>query len=132
MSLENNIKMPCMYMCMFLVMSNYLRPQGPQPTKAPLSMGCSRQEYWSGLPCPPPGDPPDPGNHMNPHVLHHLHSQAGCVPPGKPLQLRIAFKNMYLNINFTLYIKINSKQITDQNIKKQNYKIFRKKSTRKP
>ena len=28
--------------------------------QAPLSMGFSRQEYWSGLPCPPPGDPPDP------------------------------------------------------------------------
>ena len=29
--------------------------------QAPLSMGFSRQEYWSGLPCPPPGDPPNPG-----------------------------------------------------------------------
>ena len=29
--------------------------------QAPLSMGFSRQEYWSSLPCPPPGDPPDPG-----------------------------------------------------------------------
>ena len=27
--------------------------------QAPLSMGFSRQEYWSGLPCPPPGDIPD-------------------------------------------------------------------------
>ena len=27
--------------------------------KAPLSMGFSRQEYWSGLPYPLPGDPPD-------------------------------------------------------------------------
>ena len=27
----------------------------------PLSVGFSRQEYWSGLPCPPPGDLPDPG-----------------------------------------------------------------------
>ena len=27
----------------------------------PLSMGFSRQEYWSGLPCPLPGDLPDPG-----------------------------------------------------------------------
>ena len=26
----------------------------------PLTMGISRQEYWSGLPCPPPGDLPDP------------------------------------------------------------------------
>ena len=29
--------------------------------QAPLSMGFSRQEYWSGLPCPPPGDLPDSG-----------------------------------------------------------------------
>ena len=29
--------------------------------QAPLSMGFSRQEYWSGLPCPPPGDLPHPG-----------------------------------------------------------------------
>ena len=27
----------------------------------PLSMGFSRQEYWSGLPCPPPVDLPYPG-----------------------------------------------------------------------
>ena len=26
--------------------------------QAPLSMGLSRQEHWSGLPCPPPGDFP--------------------------------------------------------------------------
>ena len=29
--------------------------------EAPLSMEFSRQEYWSGLPCPPLGDLPDPG-----------------------------------------------------------------------
>ena len=29
--------------------------------QAPLSMEFSRQEYWSGLPCPPPGDLPDLG-----------------------------------------------------------------------
>ena len=28
---------------------------------APLSMGSFRQEYWSGLPCLPRGDLPDPG-----------------------------------------------------------------------
>ena len=28
------------------------------PYRAPLSKGFSRQEYWSGLPRPPPGDPP--------------------------------------------------------------------------
>ena len=35
-----------------------LRTIAPQ---APLSVGFSRQEYWSGLPRPPPGDLPDPG-----------------------------------------------------------------------
>ena len=29
--------------------------------QATLPMGFSRQDYWSGLPCPPPGDLPDPG-----------------------------------------------------------------------
>ena len=29
--------------------------------QAPLSMGFPRQEYWSGLPLPPPGDLPNPG-----------------------------------------------------------------------
>ena len=29
--------------------------------QAPLSMGSYRQEYWSGLPFPPPGDLPNPG-----------------------------------------------------------------------
>ena len=29
--------------------------------QALLSMGFSKQEYWSGLPCPPPGNLPDSG-----------------------------------------------------------------------
>ena len=29
--------------------------------QAPLTMGFSRQEHWTGLPCPPPGDLPHPG-----------------------------------------------------------------------
>ena len=31
------------------------------PHQAPLSMGFARHEYWSGLPCPPPWDLPNPG-----------------------------------------------------------------------
>ena len=35
--------------------------------QVPLTMEFTRQEYWSGLPCPPPGDLPDPGiKHMSP------------------------------------------------------------------
>ena len=51
----------------------------------PLSMGFPRQEYWSGLPFPSPGDLPDPGIEPRSPVL------AGgffiTEPPGKPLNL---------------------------------------------
>ena len=36
--------------------------------QAPLSEGFSRQEHWSGLPCPPPGDLPHPG--IKPSLPH--------------------------------------------------------------
>ena len=36
--------------------------------QAPLSMRFSRQEYWGGLSCPPPGDLPDPGTEPASHV----------------------------------------------------------------
>jgi len=40
--------------------SDSLRPYGLWPARF-LSMGLSRQEYWRELPCPSPGDLPDPG-----------------------------------------------------------------------
>ena len=46
------------------VASDSLQPFVANPTvahQAPPSMGFSRQEYWSGLPFPPPGDLPNPG-----------------------------------------------------------------------
>ena len=42
-------------------MSDSLRPHELVAYQAPPSMGFSRQEYWSGLPFPSPGDRPDPG-----------------------------------------------------------------------
>ena len=36
--------------------------------QAPPSLGFSRQEHWSGLPCPPPGDLPEPGIKPKSHV----------------------------------------------------------------
>jgi len=53
--------------------------------QAPLSIGFPRQEYWSGLPCPPPRNLPDPG--MEPVSLMSPALQAGSlplVPCGKP------------------------------------------------
>ena len=53
--------MCCAVLC--LVAHSCLTPCDPMHCSlpAPLSMGFSRQEYWSGLPCPPPGDLPNPG-----------------------------------------------------------------------
>ena len=46
--------------------------------QAPLSMGFLRQEYWSGLPFPSPGDLPDPG--IEPASLAFSASQADSLP----------------------------------------------------
>ena len=54
--------------------------------QAPLSMGFSRQEYWSGLPFPSPGDLPNPGIKLESPTL-----QADALtsePPGKPKEYR--------------------------------------------
>ena len=49
--------------------------------QASLFMGFSRQEYWNGLPCPPPGYLPHPG--IEPCLLCLLHWQAGSLPLAK-------------------------------------------------
>ena len=48
--------------------------------QSPLSMEFSRQEYWGGLPFPPPGDLPDPRIKLMSSV-----SPAWQEPPGKPI-----------------------------------------------
>ena len=47
----------------------------------PLSMGFSRQEYWSGLPFPSPGDLPDPG--LEPRSPTLQADALTSEPPGK-------------------------------------------------
>ena len=65
--------------------------------QAPLSMGFSRQEYWSGLPCPPPGDLPNPG--MEPTSLVSPALAGGfftTAPPQKPTVTILSVKPMTL------------------------------------
>ena len=50
--------------------------------QASLSMGFSRQEYWSGLPFPSPGDLPDPGIKPGSPTLEA--DALTSEPPGKP------------------------------------------------
>ena len=62
-----------------------LRPHELGTYQAPLSLGFSRQEYWSGLPFPSPGDLPDPG-----------------IEPGSPaLQADSLLTELYGNSVFT-------------------------------
>ena len=53
--------------------------------QAPLSMGISRQEYWSGMPCPSPGDLPDPGIETGSPSLQA--DSLPSEPPGKKKEL---------------------------------------------
>ena len=48
------------YVCACSIVFNSAIPWTVTPP-VPLSMGFSRQEFWSGLPYPPPGDLPNPG-----------------------------------------------------------------------
>ena len=50
--------------------------------QSPLSMGFSRQEYWSGLPCPPPGDLPNP--RIKPTSLMSPALAGGFFTPAPP------------------------------------------------
>ena len=69
--------------------------------QAPLSTGFSRQGYWRGLPCPPPGDLPDPGiESMSPALAGGFFT---IEPPGKPMSpLRTGF--FKLSIMFLRFI----------------------------
>ena len=78
----------CVCACMLShsVISNSLLPYGLYVAcQAPLSRGFSRQEHWSGLPCPFRGEPSWPRD-RNLHLLYLLHWRAGSLPlppPGK-------------------------------------------------
>ena len=59
-------------------MSDCLRPYGRVAHQAPVFMGFSRQEYWSGLPCPSSGGLPDPGIELT--SLNILRWQMSSLP----------------------------------------------------
>ena len=66
--------------------------------QAPLSMGLFRQEYWSGLSFPPPGDLSD--TEIEPMSLHLLHWQVDSLPLtllGSPLHRMVIFKKTTSN-----------------------------------
>ena len=72
----------CVHECWVVsVMSNSFAAPGTIVHQAPLSMGFSRQEYWSGLPFPSPEDLPKPETEPMTPAVGFFTSE----PPGKPL-----------------------------------------------
>ena len=89
------------------VVSNSLGPPWTVAHQAPLSRGFSRQEYWSGLPCPPPGDLPDLRTEPLSPTL-----QADSLPselPGKPRDLSTRQKTVCCNFSISETTSLLSK-----------------------
>ena len=81
--------------------------------QAPISMGFSRQEYWSGLPFPLPGDLPDPGIELVSPVPPAL--QADSLPTGLLGNLFLLIFKLYSMYSFCLWIVSQNKwNITQQ------------------
>ena len=69
------------------VMSDSLQPYALQPARLLCPWGFSRQKYWSGLPCPPPGDLPNPG--IEPRFPALQEDSLLSEPPGKPKNIGV-------------------------------------------
>ena len=61
--------------------------------QAPLSMEFSRQEYWNVLPCPPPGDLPNPG--IEPSSPTSQAHSLPAEPPGKPMNTGVGSLSLF-------------------------------------
>ena len=88
--IENSVLLqPVRVVLSCFVMSDSLRPHGLKPARTLCLWAFSRQEYWSGLPCPPPGDLPNPGIEPRAPALQ-ADSFSPSEPPGKPLKAAAA------------------------------------------
>ena len=66
------------HVCLFVTL-------GTVPCQAPLSLEFFKQEFWSGLPFPPPRDLPDPGiQPVSPDSSTLAGGFLTTLPPGKP------------------------------------------------
>ena len=102
-------------------MSNSFSTPWTVACQAPLSMGFSRQEYWSGLPFPSPGDLPDPGIEPGTPAL-----QADSLPlshQGSPCLSIITFKIEHRKTGtYILYTEFEAYEVL------KNHRIVEKKN----
>ena len=85
--------------------------------QTPLSMGFSRQKYWSGLPCPPPGDLPNPGIKPRSPALQ---------ADSSPSELQGNPPYLFLSLSLKLGIKEYLPHKTMMSKRAHHYKSFRK------
>ena len=82
---------PMLYICVCCavlgcsVVSDSLQPHGLWPVRLLCPWGFSRQEYWSGLSCPTPGDLTNPG--IEPRSPALQADSLPSEPPGKPIYM---------------------------------------------
>ena len=94
MGRENSARAPTLHMSLLCcaaldhsVTSNSLSPHGLVAHQASLSMGFSRQEYWSALPCHSPGDLPNLG--IEPRSPTLQVDSLPSEPPGKLMNTKV-------------------------------------------
>ena len=78
------------------VVSDSLKPHGLEPARLLCPWGFSRQEYWSGLPCPPSGDLPNPG--IEPRSPTLQTNSLLSEPPGKPKNTGLGSSSLFQRI----------------------------------
>ena len=105
LEIEHSLISMCCTVFSCSIVSNSLRPYGLQPARLLCPWGFSRQEYWSALPCPPPGDFPNPGIKSRSPALQV--DSLLLEPPGKPTYKYMAYK-FFLVLFLSDYERIHS------------------------
>ena len=85
----------CMCVCIYIYTHTLSYSVMSESARLLCPWGFSRQEYWSGLPCPPPGDLPNPG--INPRSPTLQVDSLLSKPPVKPTY-------MYIHIYIYMYV----------------------------
>ena len=91
------------------VVSDSLQRYGMKPARLLCPWGFSRQQYWSGLPCPPPGDLPNP--EVKPRSPALQADSLLTEPPGKPKeneQMQIPFAFFFFFNIYLVTLSLNS------------------------
>ena len=105
----------CAHTLNCLVVSDFQQPHGLQLARLLCPWGFSRQEYWSRVPCVPPGDLPNPG--IKPRSPTLQADSLPSEPPGKPMNTEVGSHSLLQGIFLTQESNwglLHCRQILDQ------------------